>query len=236
MVTGFLQLRPAGLALAALVGVAACGGGIRTPVDSPLDARKVAPAERSPTSDHGDAAGLTAGPPSTDAAPLAGDAAAPSAPGGLPGTAELRLVVPAGSSYCDQQSTCDPQGHISIQDEAGRPVTVSLPYCPFICNAICAPPSCPPPAACEPTGSAFTGEQRIWDGQVHATSTCGMNTTCYQARFAPPGHYLAVMCATPGRLTGGDGGPPTCQPTGVRTCIEVPFDLPSAAPVIGHLP
>lgn len=235
MVPALVQLRPASLVLAALVAAAACGGGIRTPVDSPLDARKVAPAERSPTSDHADAAGLTAGPPSTDAAPLAADAAPTFMPGGSPGTAELRLVVPAGGSYCDQRSPCDPQGNISIQDEAGRPVPISLPYCPFTCNAICAPPPCLP-IVCQPVGSAFTGEQRIWDGQLFAMSTCGMNTGCYQARHAPAGRYLAVMCATPGRLTGGDGGPASCQATGVRTCIEVPFDFPSAAPVIGHLP
>jgi hypothetical protein len=248
------QVRRAGVVLAALVGAAAaCGGGQRTSIDSPLDARRVAPAERdTPTSvsdGSADADKRTAAPPSTDAAFLASDAAPPADtssppgdgagaalwPAGSPGTVELRLVLPAGGSYCHQRTLCDSQSHIEIQDLSGRPVTAALPYCPITCNSFCAPPPCPE-IACVPMGIAYTGEQRIWDGQVHSTSVCGMNTTCYQARYLPAGRYLAVMCATPGRLTGSDGGAPTCQATGPRQCIEIPFDLPSAAPVVGHLP
>jgi hypothetical protein len=247
-------VRRAGVVLAALVGAAAaCGGGQRTSIDSPLDARRVAPAERgTPTSasDGGADADKTAAPPSTDAASLASDAAPPADTGSpppgdgagaalgpslSPGTVELRLVLPAGGSYCHQRTLCESQSHIEIRDLAGRPITVSLPYCPITCNSFCAPPPCPE-IACVPMGNAYTGEQRIWDGQVHSMSTCGMNTTCYQARHVPAGRYLAVMCATPGRLTGSDGGAPTCQATGPPQCIEVPFDLPSAAPVVGHLP
>ena len=237
------QAHPANLLLAAVVAVAACGGAVRIPVDSPLDARKVAPAERTPT-DHGGDAGPGATPPSTDATTLSADAApqprGPDAgpaltPTGPAGTVELRLVLPAGAGYCDQRSPCGADSHITIRDEAGLALTISLPYCPFTCNAICAPPPCVP-VDCASTGSAYTGEQRIWDGQMYAMSSCGMNSACQQVRHAPPGRYVAVMCATPGRLTGGDGGPLSCQATGARTCIEVPFQFPSPAPVIGHLP
>jgi hypothetical protein len=231
------RTRPASLALAALV-VAACGGGLRMPVDSPLDGRAVAAPERGTTTDKGgvDADGRTAAPGGGDAGPLSADASPSISPPSVSSTVELRLVVPPGGSYCDQRSPCEPQTHISILDEAGRPLTIALAYCALTCSPMCIPPPCPP-IGCDPVGASFSGEQLIWDGQVYGPSTCGVfNTSCHQARYAPVGRYLAVMCATPGRTVAGDGGPLTCQPTGARTCIEVPFDFPSPMPVVGHLP
>lgn len=239
--TGSLQPVTA-LALSALCcASSACGGGAeRTAGGSPLDARRVAPAERAAVDAL--APGVDALAPVVDAlapvvdAAYAGDGAAGLAPSGSPGTVVLRLVLPAGRSYCDQGTLCDSQSHIFIQDLSGRPVTVALPYCPISCNSFCAPPPCVG-IPCVPMGIPFTGEQRTWDGLVHAASTCGMSTTCYQGRYLPRGRYLAVMCATPGQLTGGDGGGnPSCQATGARQCVEVPFDFPSDTPVVGQLP
>lgn len=76
-----------------------------------------------------------------------------------------------------------------------------------------------------------------WDGLSYTGSTCGNGMGCYQPGFAPAGHYVARMCATPGNLTTADGGfPTTCGATGLIECVDVPFDFPGASPVVGTLP
>jgi hypothetical protein len=53
----------------------------------------------------------------------------------------------------------------------------------------------------------------------------------------PAGHYVAKMCATPGKLATADGGfPSTCTATGPIECIGVPFDFPGPSPIVGTLP
>ena len=60
---------------------------------------------------------------------------------------------------------------------------------------------------------------------------------CYQPGFAPAGHYVARMCATPGTITTADGGfPSKCTATGAVECVDVPFDFPGSSPIIGTLP
>lgn len=228
------SLRATALALPALCcATTACGGGaVRTTGGSPIDGRRVAPAERAAVD--AQAGGVDALAPVVDAT-YAGDGAPALAPSGSPGTVVLRLVLPAGRSYCDQSSPCESRSHILIQDLSGRALTVAVPYCPNRCDSFCAPPPCPG-VPCVPMGISFMGEQRVWDGLVHSMSTCGMGLACYQERYLPGGRYLAVMCATPGQLAGGNGGAdPSCQVTGARQCVEVPFDFPSATPVVGQL-
>ena len=68
-------------------------------------------------------------------------------------------------------------------------------------------------------------------------STCGNHVSCLEAAFAPAGHYVARMCATPGDLRTADGGfEPTCTATGPIECVDVPFDFPGPSPVVGTLP
>jgi hypothetical protein len=46
------------------------------------------------------------------------------------------------------------------------------------------------------------------------------------------------MCATPGTLNNADAGlfATTCTATGATQCVDVPFELPGASPVVGKLP
>jgi hypothetical protein len=53
-----------------------------------------------------------------------------------------------------------------------------------------------------------------------------VNATC-----VPPGKYIARMCAN--RATG-DGGN-FCMSDPMATCVDVPFDYPASATVVGVL-
>jgi hypothetical protein len=91
--------------------------------------------------------------------------------------------------------------------------------------------------ACFPQGYPVETLDVPWDGATHSTSTCGNNVSCYQPGFAPAGHYVARMCATPGNLTPADGSVrSTCTATGPVECVDVPFDFPGPSPVVGTLP
>ena len=72
-----------------------------------------------------------------------------------------------------------------------------------------------------------------WDGTVYATSTCGAGTSCTGPTYVKPGKYSATVCATPGSLTGPDGGVPQCVTSGPVQCATVEFDFPSSTVVKG---
>jgi hypothetical protein len=158
--------------------------------------------------------------------------------GGSPGSVTLRLVIPAGRSFCDQSSTCGGTSHITILNNAGQPVGISIPSCSTICSAACTPVPCPL-IACIQEGVAVKTTELQWDGSSYSTSTCGNRMTCYQPGFAPAGHYVARMCATPGNIANGDGGVPSlpvCTASGPVECVDVPFDFPGPSPIVGTLP
>lgn len=146
-----------------------------------------------------------------------------------PGTVTLRLVIPTDRSFCDQGTVCEGQRHISVLTAAGASVGTEIPWCATICSSACKPPPCPG-IACIPQGLTVKTFEIQWDGSSFKGSTCGNNTTCYQPTVAPPGHYVARMCATPGTIAtpDGGGGPSTCTATGPVACVDVPFDLPGS--------
>jgi hypothetical protein len=154
--------------------------------------------------------------------------------GGPPGSVTLRLVIPAGRSFCDQTTGCDGPWHIDILNAAGQALGLAIPFCSTICSTACVPQACPG-LGCAGHGVAVKTTDFPWDGSSYGTSTCGNNLTCYLPGFAPPGHYVARMCATPGNLT---DGPfiTTCTTTGPVECVDVPFDFPGPSPVVGTLP
>ena len=59
---------------------------------------------------------------------------------------------------------------------------------------------------------------------------------CYAAHCAPPGHYVARMCAY-ALPPDSDGGYQVCElhAASTPTCVDVPFDLPATGQVIGVL-
>jgi hypothetical protein len=148
----------------------------------------------------------------------------------------LRLTVPANKSFCEQSSGCNgPPSHFTILAD-GKPVAISTPPCPTICSATCQSLACP--LSCiAPHGSVVSGAEVKWDGTVYPMSTCGQGTSCYAPMHLPAGKYVARMCATPGALDPPDGGfNSTCVASGPAVCVDVPFELPSTSPVVGHLP
>jgi hypothetical protein len=142
-----------------------------------------------------------------------------------PGTVTLRLVVAPGAPYCE--FSCGfPTTHITILTAAGHQLETMAPPCRMACVADCERPGeC---GACDQRAVDFTGEERSWDGRTFTISMCGRyQTACYQQSFAPPGHYIARMCATPGVFqSSADNQPPTCRLIGGEQCIDAPFDLP----------
>ena len=142
----------------------------------------------------------------------------------------LRLVLPAGHSFCD---SCY-ESHITILDGAGQSVKTNVPACSPTCS-ICALPPCAFLPACSQT--VPTTNELTWDGASATASTCGNNVACYQPAFAPAGRYVARMCATPGTLMTADADLfSTCAATGSLECVDVPFDFPGPSPVVGTLP
>jgi hypothetical protein len=152
-----------------------------------------------------------------------------------PGTVTLKLVLPAAKTFCDQSSTCATDAHITVLDSSGQPVPSGIPFCSTLCSSACMPSPCPG-FACIAQGFPVVTKEYPWDGSAFATSTCGAKMTCYQPGFVPAGHYVARMCATPGTLSSDGGLPQTCTATGPLECVDVPFEFPSATPVVGQLP
>ena len=155
---------------------------------------------------------------------------------GSPGTVTLRLALPPGTTYCDQASTCQPVRHIAVRSAAGQGLALDFGDCATPCDT-CQPTPCPG-IACLPMGLETRDEELTWNGSYYETSTCGAQASqCRRQHFAPPGQYVAVFCATAGRLDQPDAGVgrPACQKTGELQCVEVPFTFPSATPVVGRL-
>jgi hypothetical protein len=90
----------------------------------------------------------------------------------------------------------------------------------------CAPMACMLPGHLPPEGATET-----WDGTHFASGTCGAAMQCSRAACVAAGsHLVATMCAYPN--TGPDGGF-GCMGSPTPNCVDVPFDFPSAAPVVG---
>ncbi len=102
--------------------------------------------------------------------------------------------------------------------------------CGVGCND-CSSRPCPPIACIPPEHLKPEGETETWDGTYFASSTCGAGMQCEQAACVEAGsHLVASMCAYPSM--GPDGGF-GCMGSTTPNCVDVPFDYPSAAPVVG---
>ena len=157
--------------------------------------------------------------------------------GHSPGTVTLELTINPSTTFCDHRTLCDVVQHITILTATGQPLGWTANMCePAQCSAQCQPASCPT-LACLPDDRAYSGEQVVWDGNYQEELSCG-GFTCLRSRFAPPGHYLAQMCATAGTFVPGDASPSNaiCTPSGHPQCVTIGFDLPGAVPVVGRLP
>ncbi|HVU50683.1 MAG TPA: Kazal-type serine protease inhibitor family protein, partial [Polyangia bacterium] len=151
-------------------------------------------------------------------------------------TITLKLDVPADRPYCDQTMGCTGPTHFQIFTAAGQPLSPSQPLCSVTCGGTCQYNPCPAIACIASHGTMFTGASMDWDGSFFTMSTCGMNVGCYQKNKAPPGMYMARMCATPGKLDNPDAGfQANCVASGSQVCVDVPFQYPGPTPVVGKL-
>lgn len=147
-------------------------------------------------------------------------------------TVTFNLRPPAGASpWC--MDWCPSRPWLTIRDSSGAVLALDSlcrPSCDT-CQVTTCGLSCPPTGPAGPNGATQT-----WDGTFFELSRCGPanpdGMLCADRRCATAGRYTAVMCATPPVQTASD---PAC-PSETPTCVEVPFDYPAAAPVVGTLP
>ena len=235
----------AGFGLAFVIGVVGCGGGALSP-DGGQGGNNTAGAGAGGAGAHGGAgshggAGTngSAGTGTGGSNGGGGTGANGGSSGGGLGTVTLQLVVPTSTSFCDQTALCGGRGpHITISTVDGKDVPTIRPDCGVFCgaNGTCDQHECAPGPCAISQGIAYTGETSTWDETSIGTSTCGAGVVCTALPRVPDGNYVAHMCATPGTLNMADGGySPTCTATGPVECVDVPFTIPSATPVVGSL-
>jgi hypothetical protein len=143
-----------------------------------------------------------------------------------PGSVTLRLLLPSTRSFCDHLQCGSGAAHVTIANTYGEPILTSPGFCPTLCSAQCTTQLCP--LIC-PIGSdvAVTSIEMTWDGTFYRSSTCGGGaTSCLEKTFVHPGSYEAILCATPGSLSDGDAGMPTCTASGPEECVRVRFEIP----------
>jgi hypothetical protein len=146
-------------------------------------------------------------------------------------TVTFQLKAPGGGSWCLGQG-CSTEW-LQIRDAAGSSMILSN-SCQSTCEA-CQMLGCP--AICVlPQKMPAAGTTKTWDGTSFSIGTCGPNAmSCLNKQCAPAGKYVAVMCAT--ASTAPDASLACSSSTTVKqTCVEVPFEYPSSAPVVGALP
>jgi hypothetical protein len=153
-----------------------------------------------------------------------------------PGTATVRLQLPASRSFCDQTSGCGGVSHVTFGTPAGQWLDVAPRYCSVQCSTCVAQP-CPAIPVCigQDAGVEIRTIDATWDGSYVESSTCGNAVACTRPRFVRPGRYVARLCATPGDVSM-QGAAPVCTPTGPEECVEAPFDLPGPGVVETTLP
>lgn len=151
-----------------------------------------------------------------------------------PGKATIEFTVTGPNSYCmTMQCLAGTVPSIDIKDASGHSLFNITASCSDVSCSTCQPSPCPGYYCPPPSGVVVTGSKLEWDGSHTVASTCGAGTSCIETVYAPPGRYTAEMCATPGKLTGLDGGVQQCVTTGPAKCSSVDFDFPSSTVVRG---
>lgn len=145
------------------------------------------------------------------------------------------VMIPPSDGFCDQSGWCELGDWLEIRTASGTVVprnngcVTTCDQCQEIsCDYICRVPQRVP----------LTGAEATWDGSVYALSNCATATAggtsqilkCVQPECAPPGEYVARMCAyTNANIEAG-----TCAPLEAR-CVDVKFQYPTTTVVKGYL-
>jgi hypothetical protein len=134
-------------------------------------------------------------------------------------------------AYC-REDDCSGNSPVSIRAASGRaPLLLSPGRCAIAC-ADCHPVPCPSPA-CTPSALPLAAAELTWDGTYYDPGFCNGSIPCVTRRTAPPGKYLAELCAHRGSRTNDSIGAPICIASGGESCVAVEFDYPARGPVSG---
>lgn len=149
---------------------------------------------------------------------------------------------PPGSDFCSGPPNCQSGEAFSVLDAAGKPLMTGLSCGMTDCKGCLAQP-CPPGSCHFSSPVPAAGTDFNWDGTVYdAASGCGSGQigspplACWMPSCAPPGHYVAHLCAY-AMPSNSDGGFQVCElHAEVKpTCVDVPFDYPTTTQVVGVL-
>jgi len=162
----------------------------------------------------------------------------------------FELIVPSGTTFCDEDPPCTSAQHFWLSDDTGAALTLGPVFCSVDCTT-CSSAACPSLAAIQcpagDVGVAVNSSAFTWDGSYAANSSCAASPTpsgpvpmpvaCVRRQFAAPGTYTARFCATPGTLESSpDGGAAQCTPGGAELCTEVAFAYPAVQQIAITLP
>jgi hypothetical protein len=118
---------------------------------------------------------------------------------------------------------------LSIKTAAGEELDRSF-FCGVTCSD-CLAKACPPIACILPDHLKAEGATESWNGTYFFSSTCGGSMHCSQPACVEAGaHLIATMCAYPSTDPDAGFG---CMSSTTPNCVDVPFDYPAAAPVVG---
>jgi hypothetical protein len=144
------------------------------------------------------------------------------------GTTTFHLTEANGTDYCvGTQCTLS---WVSVKSMSGKGMSLSsgcMTSCVVCQTILCGAAACVAPQHIKPEGQSLT-----WDGTYFEISKCGAGVSCQDKQCAPPGHYVATMCANKSTSDAGVAG--FCAGVDFTpTCVDVEFDYPSMKTVEG---
>lgn len=141
----------------------------------------------------------------------------------------FRLEAPTGAMWFAVESgqDCAPPSWLSVRDVAGGEIAIGNPTEHCCTLAECADCSFGHVVCPAASTTPAVPVSRSWDATMFPLDHCGTSqTACAMERAcAPAGQYVAHMCAYH-----------IPNSSEQMTCVDVPFDLPAAGPVVGTLP
>jgi hypothetical protein len=144
------------------------------------------------------------------------------------GTTTFHMTEASGTDYCvGVQCTLS---WVSVKSMTGKVMSLSG-GCVTNCD-VCQPIACGAAACIAPQHLKPEGQTLTWDGTYYEPSKCGAGISCQDKQCAPPGRYVATMCANKNTSDAGIAG--FCQGfDSMPTCVDVEFDYPSMKTVEG---
>jgi hypothetical protein len=186
------------------------------------------------------------GPPIYDASPDVPDVGPSYHPEAGPGIGacplgplnfELRVAAGSTAQYCADFE--DPTTHatwLSIEDADGGMAVGPTTFDPLAWGANCSPCEALSEPPFENSVDIFDGApvQLTWNAVYGTVSSCvpangSASITCSAPVCLPAGSYVAKMC-------GASSCPMQPGTSWSQTCVFVPFEYPTSAPIVGTLP